>query len=93
MASTITVTEFGHSLSLAPDGSVTLGGETMSPQEWGRIAAVVRGHHVRLGLVPDTSKRRPMGLLRPAPLWIKVATVGRVRYLPGGPSLRGIKVN
>ena len=93
MASTVTVTEGGHPLSLSPDGYVTLGSEVMSPQDWGRIASVVRGHHVRLGLVPDTSKRRPMGLLRPAPLWIKVATVGRVRYLPGGPSLRGIRLD
>ena len=60
-------------------------------EDWLRLVKSAHGHHVRLGLVPDTKPRRPLLFVAPAPLWVRIVTLGRVRTLPTGPSLRGIK--
>ena len=81
----------GHKLELEPNGDVILDGVALDASLWRKIAEVVHGHHVRLGQAPDTSHRQPRSLLRAAPLWIRIATFGRVADLPAGPSLRGIR--
>ena len=84
---TVTVPVGEHRVTLSPDGTVQVDVVVLLPTDWKRLVSVVRTHYEDLGLSPRQVRRQPSSLLRPAPLWIRLVTFGRIRDLPGGPSL------
>ena len=83
MASTMTISVGEHRLALAPDGVTVIDGVSISPTDWKKLAQVVAGHHIRVGVAPDTTKRQPRSFIRAAPWWVRLVTFGQVTYLPG----------
>ena len=83
MANTETISVGEHRVVLAPDGTTTVDGVSISPTDWKEMVRRVSGHLIRVGVAPDTSHRQPRTLLRMAPWWVRLVTFGQVLYLPG----------
>lgn len=81
-----------HVLVVAPDGTVRMDEVPFTFEDWRKLTDKVQRIHEALGLVKRPGHRQPHSLVKPAPLWVRLVTFGQVTHLPGGPSLKGLRV-
>ena len=81
MSGTATLTVANHRMVLSPDGTIQVDDVVFLPPAWSKIVEVGNSHLVRRGLKAG-HRCQPRSFLKPAPLWVRLFTFGRVHSIP-----------